>query len=218
MYTPPHFAETRLDVLHQLMHDHPLGTLVTLEAGGLSACHIPFEIAPATAEFPHGVLRGHVARNNPVWRNPSADVAAMVEAMVIFQGPSAYITPAWYADKHVSGKVVPTYNYAMVHAYGPLRAVDDADWLQALLTRLTNRFEATRPQPWQVADAPADYIANLKKVIIGIEIPLTRVLGSWKTSQNKLATDRATMAAGLRERGDSASVAMAGLVEPVPSL
>lgn len=208
MYVPAHFAEQRPEVLHRLMHEHPLGSLVTLEPDGLNACHIPFEIAPASAEAPHGTLRAHIARNNPLWRNASATI----DALVIFQGPQAYITPAWYAEKQASGKVVPTYNYATVHAYGPLRIIDDAAWLHALLERLTNRHEATRAQPWQLGDAPPDYIEKMLSAIIGIEIPLRRVIGSWKASQNRSGADRATIAAGLRAIGDVDSVAMAGLV------
>ena len=208
MYVPSHFAEERLDVLHQLMHDHPLGTLVTLAPDGLDACHIPFEIAPASADAPHGTLRAHIARNNPLWRNASA----ALDALVVFQGPQAYITPSWYQEKAVSGKVVPTYDYATVHAYGRLRIIDDAAWLHALLERLSRRHEATRAQPWQLADAPPDYIEKMLAAIIGIEIPLTRVIGSWKASQNRSQADRATIAASLRAAGDAAAVAMAALV------
>lgn len=208
MYVPAHFAEHRLDVLHQLMHEHPLGTLITLQPGGLNACHIPFEIAPASAEAPHGILRAHIARNNPLWRNASA----AHDALVIFQGPQAYITPSWYQEKQASGKVVPTYNYASVHAYGPLRIVDDAAWLHALLERLSQRHEASRARPWQLGDAPPDYIEKLLSAIVGIEIPLSRVIGSWKVSQNRSGVDRTTIAAGLRAIGDADSVAMADLV------
>ena len=205
MYVPSHFAEQRLDVLHQLMHDHPLGTLVTLTPDGLDACHIPFEIAPASADAPHGTLRAHIARNNPLWRTAST----ALDALVVFQGPQAYITPSWYAEKQASGKVVPTYDYAPVHAYGPLRIIDDAAWLHALLERLSRRHEATRAQPWQLGDAPPDYIEKMLAAIIGIEIPLTRVIGSWKASQNRSQADRSTIAAGLRAAG---AAAMAGLV------
>jgi len=206
MYVPAHFAEQRLDVLHRLMHEHPLGALVTLQPDGLDACHIPFEIAPASAAAPHGTLRAHIARNNPLWRNATP----AVDALVIFQGPQAYITPSWYAEKQASGKVVPTYNYATVHAYGPLRIVDDAAWLHALLQRLTNRHEASRARPWQIGDAPPDYIEKMLGAIIGIEIPLRRVTGSWKASQNRSDADRATIAAGLR--ASDGGEAMAGLV------
>ena len=205
MYVPSHFAEQRLDVLHQLMHDHPLGTLVTLTPDGLDACHIPFEIAPASADAPHGTLRAHIARNNPLWRNASA----ALDALVVFQGPQAYITPSWYQEKAVSGKVVPTYDYATVHAYGRLRIIDDAAWLHALLARLSRLHEASRAQPWQLGDAPPDYIEKMLAAIIGIEIPLTRVIGSWKASQNRSQADRSTIAAGLRASG---AAAMADLV------
>jgi transcriptional regulator len=207
MYVPAHFAEQRLDVLHRLIHEHPLGTLVTLQPDGLDACHIPFEIAPASAAAPHGTLRAHIARNNPLWRSATP----AVDALIIFQGPQAYITPSWYAEKQASGKVVPTYNYATVHAYGPLRIIDDAAWLQALLERLTNRHEASRAQHF--FDIVRRRIADLPRLgaIIGIEIPLRRVIGSWKASQNRSDADRATIAAGLRASDDGK--AMAGLVE-----
>lgn len=130
----------------------------------------------------------------------------------VFQGPQSYITPAWYAEKKESGKAVPTYNYATVHASGPLRVIDDAAWLHALLERLTNRHEATRSQTWQVSDAPPEFIEKILPAIIGIEIPLTRVIGNWKVSQNRSDTDRKTIAAGLRTLGDANSVAMADLV------
>jgi transcriptional regulator len=139
MYNPAHFEETRTDVLHGLIATHPLGALVTLTSQGLDANHIPFELAADAG--PLGTLRGHVARANPVWKNFSATV----DALVIFQGPSAYITPTWYESKKEHGKVVPTYNYCVVHAHGPLRVIDDPVWLRAMVDRLTQRFEAGRP-------------------------------------------------------------------------
>ena len=125
MYIPRHFEETRVDVLHQLMRDEPFGALVTLAAGGLEANHLPFELD--TAAGPFGTLRGHVSRANAVWRAASADV----EALAIFQGPQRYVTPSWYPTKAETGKVVPTWNYVVVHAYGPIRFVEDPSWLHA---------------------------------------------------------------------------------------
>ena len=143
MYNSPSiFEEARLDVLHALIDAHPLGALVLARDDGLCADHIPFEIGPPCAGAPFGVLRAHVARANPVWHAEGA------QALLIFQGPSAYVAPAWYEEKHTSGKVVPTYNYAVVHAHGTLRAVDDPAWMRAMLVRLTARHENARPAPW----------------------------------------------------------------------
>ena len=192
MYTPASFREERLDVLHGLIQAHPLGALVRHGADGLCADHVPFEIAAPTPEAPFGILRAHVARANPLWRAGGDD-----GCMVIFQGPRAYITPAWYAEKQGSGKVVPTFNYAVVHAHGPLRAIDDAAWLMDLLERLTARHEADQAAPWRVSDAPADYIDKMLKAIVGIEIPLTRITGKWKLGQNRSMQDQASMAHGL---------------------
>ncbi|MDO8036364.1 FMN-binding negative transcriptional regulator [Janthinobacterium sp. SUN128] len=193
MYTPATFREERLDVLHGLIGAHPLGALVRHDDYGLCADHLPFEIAAPTPEAPFGILRAHVARANPLWRGAGGND----ESMVIFQGPHAYITPAWYAEKQRSGKEVPTFNYAVVHAHGPLRAIDDAAWLLGLVERLTARHEAGLVAPWRVADAPAGYIEKLLKTIVGIEIPLTRITGKWKLGQNRSMQDQASMAHGL---------------------
>lgn len=194
------FDEQRLDVLHALIAQHPLATLVTRDADGLCADHIPFEIGAATPEAPFGVLRGHVARANPLWRR-SAPVLA------VFQGPQAYVSPAWYEEKPRSGKVVPTYNYAVVHAHGALRAIDDAAWLLALVERLSARHEAGREVPWQVSDAPAAYIDKMLAAIVGIEIPIARLEGKWKASQNRSAQDQANVAAGLGGAPETAPMA-----------
>ncbi|MDZ5633319.1 FMN-binding negative transcriptional regulator [Janthinobacterium sp. GMG1] len=190
MYTPTSFREERLDVLHGLIDAHPLGALVRQSVDGLCADHLPFEIAAPTPDAPFGILRAHVARANPLWRTAGGND----ECMVIFQGPHAYITPAWYAEKQRSGKEVPTFNYAVVHAHGPLRAIDDAAWLLGLVERRTARHEAGLATPWRVSDAPAGYIDKLLKAIVGIEIPLTRLTGKWKLGQNRTQEDQATMA------------------------
>jgi transcriptional regulator len=206
MYLPKHFEETRIEVLHALVRAHPLGALVTLGAGGLEANHLPFEIDPAPAPF--GTLRGHVARANPVWR----ELSRGADALAIFQGPAIYVSPSWYPSKQADGKVVPTWNYAVVHAYGPLRAIDDAAWLRAFVERLTNRHESGRPGPWQVSDAPADYVDKMVTAIVGIELPVARLVGKWKASQNRPAADRAGVVAGLEQDGGDAAHAMAALV------
>lgn len=204
MYLPSHFREDRIDVLRALVSTHPLGTLVTLGADGLNANHVPFLFDADPAPF--GTLRGHVARANPVWREFSRDV----EALAVFQGPQAYVTPSWYRTKQETGRVVPSYNYMVVHAYGTMRAVEDAPWLRDLVGRLTDRFEAARAQPWRLSDAPEDFIARQLKAIVGIEIPVIRILGKWKISQNRTQADRAGVVQGLLEDGDAGAASMAG--------
>jgi transcriptional regulator len=189
MYAPSHFEETRLDALHALIEAHPLGTLVTYGAAGLDADHIPFEIAAPTPDAPFGTLRAHVARANPLSRQDGAAV------MVVFQGPSSYVSPSLYLEKPVSGKVVPTYNYAVVHAHGVLRAVEDPAWTLALLERLTARHELARAAPWSVGDAPPAFVETLLNAIVGIEVPLDRLQGKWKLSQNRPPADQAAVAA-----------------------
>ncbi len=206
MYQPSHFVEQRPEVLRGLMEDHPLAALVTLGSQGLAADHVPMEFDPEPS--PHGTLRCHVARANPLWREHRSDV----EALVVFHGPGAYISPSLYPSKKESGKVVPTYNYAVVHAYGRLRVIEDAAWLRALVERLTRRFEAARPQPWSVADAPEDFIQSMLRAIVGVEIELTRISGKWKASQNRSAQDRAGVVAGLAQSQDPDAQAMAQLV------
>ena len=195
MYTPKSYREERLEVLHALMAAHPLGALVRMGEDGLCADHLPFEIAPPTPDAPFGTLRAHVARANPLWRTDGVDT------MVIFQGPQAYITPAWYAEKELSGEEVPTFDYAVVHAHGTLKVIDEPAWLLDFLTRLTNRHEADQPQPWQVGDAPPAYIDKLLKAIVGIEIPLARLEGKWKMEQKNSLQDRTRVARELTRDG-----------------
>jgi transcriptional regulator len=205
MYVPKHFEETRIDVLHALIREHPLGTLVTTTSEGLEANHLPFEIVAVGGL---GSLRGHVARANPVWKDTLPDR----DALVVFGGPQAYISPAWYATKRETGKVVPTWNYAVVHAHGRLRAIEDEDWLRALVTRLTDRHEAARDDRWRVSDAPGDFVAQMLRAIVGVEIAITRIVGKWKVSQNRPERDRAGTAEGLLRDANEAARAMAALV------
>ena len=207
MYLPSHFAETRAEVLQELIRAHPLGTLVTFGLDGLNANHVPFEYDPHPPPF--GTLRAHVARANPVWREFSGNV----EPLVIFQGPQIYITPSWYPTKQETGKVVPTFNYIVVHAYGAMRIIEDVAWLRNFVGKLTDRFETPRDDPWAVTDAPEDFIAMHLRAIVGIEIQLTRLIGKWKTSQNRPAADQKGVLAGLRESGDAVAQAMAAAVE-----
>jgi transcriptional regulator len=209
MYIPTHFSEERIEVLHQLIQVHPLGTLVTLEQQGMNANHLPFEIAPPTPDAPFGTLRAHIARSNPLWQN----LDSTKESLIIFQGPQTYISPSWYEEKRLSGKVVPTYNYAVVHGYGMLRIVDDAQWLLDLLHRLTDHHEAKRAMQWKIDDAPENYIQKMLAAIIGIEIPLTKLSGKWKASQNRPEQDRLNIAAELRMSTEQNAQIMATLVE-----
>lgn len=207
MYVPAHFAETRVEVLHQLVRTHPFGALVVLASHGLEANHLPFEIDPHPAPF--GTLRGHVARANPVWR----DFSPQVDALVLFEGPHAYISPAWYPTKKEHGKVVPTWNYAVVHARGPLRAIEDRRWLRQFVEQLTNRYETARSDPWQVSDAPAPFIDTLIESIVGIEIPIAQLTGKWKVSQNRPTKDRIGVADALMQLPQESNHAMAALVQ-----
>lgn len=206
MYLPPYFEEQRPDALERLMREHPLGMLVTLGAAGLNANPIPFIYDPAPAPF--GTLRAHVARSNPVWNDFSPDI----DALVLFQGPQAYVSPSWYASKKEHGKVVPTWNYMVVQAAGPLRVIEDAAWLHGLLEQLTDRHEARQSMPWKISDAPADYIAKLLDVIVGLEIPVAKLTGKRKVSQNRSQADRAGVALGLAELGGDDAMAMAAEV------
>ena len=206
MYIPKHFDEPRIEVLHELMRARPLATVVTLAADGLNANHIPLHLVDEPA--PYGTLRGHVARANSMWRETTPDV----ETLVIFQGPDAYITPSWYATKQETGKVVPTWNYAVAHAYGTLRVIDEAAWIRAQMEALTDQSEAAFAQRWAVADAPSDYTEQLIAAVVGIEIVITRLIGKWKVSQNQPAQNRRGVVDGLHGRADPEAVAMAALV------
>jgi transcriptional regulator len=208
MYEVEAFRETRIEVLHALIAAHPLATLVCATPDGLEANHIPLLID--TAPAPWGTLRGHVARANPLWRTFSA----ATEVLAVFQGAQGYITPSWYPGKADHGKVVPTWNYAVVHAHGPLTIHDDVEWLRALVTRLTVTQESARAQPWHVTDAPADYVDAMLKGIVGIEIAITRMQGKWKMSQNRAARDKQGVMQALQEQGDAAGRAMLDAMRP----
>ena len=183
MYIPSSNAEHRPSVIHDFIEAHPLGALVTASADGLFATHLPFVLDRARG--PHGTLEGHVARANPHHRQ----ALATPEALVIFSGPEAYVTPEWYAAKAEHGRVVPTWNYVAVHAYGVARFTDDRDYLRRHLEALTARHEGGRATPWALTDAPADYVAQLERAIVGVVIEITRLEGKWKMSQNRSAAD-----------------------------
>jgi transcriptional regulator len=206
MYQPPHHREDRREVQHALIRAHPLGVLVTFGAGGLSANLIPFILDSAASE--KGTLKGHLARANRQW----SDFDPSVEALVIFQGVESYITPSWYAAKQEHGKVVPTWNYATVQVQGPMRVIEDRDWLAGQIAALTAANEAKRSEPWSVTDAPEAFIASQIKGIVGLEIPISRIEGKWKVSQNRPEADRLGVVEGLRAMGDEKADGMAELV------
>jgi transcriptional regulator len=193
MYLPPVFREESVEVLRALMESHPLAALVTLDADGIVANHIPLLVD--AEPLPYGRLLGHVARANPVWR----DFSPEIPALAIFSGPEHYISPSWYPSKQEDGRVVPTWNYATVHAYGRLVIHEDAEWLQGLVTRLTATHEAQFEQPWAVADAPPQYVDGLLKAIVGIEMRIERIEGKWKMGQNRSVEDRRGAVAGLMQ-------------------
>jgi transcriptional regulator len=205
MYQPPHFREDRLDVQHALMRAHPLGLLISAGPGGLMANPVPFMLHTADSE--RGTLACHVSRANPHWR----ELGAVEESLVVFQGPQEYITPSWYETKRESGKVVPTWNYATVHVWGKPRVIEDTEWLRKNVEALTRTHEGARPLPWDVNDAPPEFVAAQLRGIVGIEIPIARIEGKWKVSQNRTEKDRTGVVDGLRAQGD-ASESMAQLV------
>ncbi len=200
MYLPKHFEQTDPAALISLMAAHPLATLVSLRAPGLTADHIPLKYDSAAH-----CLRGQVARANPLWRE-----AAGQNLLAIFQGPQSYISPNLYPSKAQTHKVVPTWNYAVVHVHGPLQVIEDAPWLHALVSRLTDHHERSQPDAWAVGDAPAEYVQQMLRAIVGIEIPVQRWLGKFKLSQNRSQADREGVIRGLAQsHAEAQSVASA---------
>ena len=207
MYIPRANEESRLSVMREMITAHPLATLVTLGSTGLFATHLPMFLDDDGTEF--GVLKGHIAKGNA----QAHDFRPDVDALAIFAGHQHYISPNWYPGKLEHGKEVPTWNYVVVHVYGPLRVIEDEAWLMAFLNRLTDTHEAALPRPWKVSDAPTDYIRAVLKGIVGIELPIRRIEGKWKTSQNRTSADRRGVVAGLEKLGTPESLAMKKLVE-----
>ena len=207
MYLPRAFEETDQRVLHDFIRAHPLATFVSTDVDGLEANHFPMLVEAVDAGT--FVLRGHVARANPLWRSLERNP----RALAIFQDPGLYITPSWYPSKQDTGRVVPTWNYVAVHVRGSARAVDDSEWLKSFLTRLTDANEGRFASPWRITDAPEDHVERQLKAIVGIELAIGEIAGKWKVSQNRTAKDAEGVVAGLRARADAASAAMAQWVE-----
>lgn len=207
MYIPSHFEESRIDILYDLIRTHPLATLVTMSAGGINANHIPLHLSVEPGG--KNILRGHVARANPIW----SDLVGNVEALAIFHGPNTYISPSWYPAKQEHGKAVPTWNYTAVHAYGTLRIIDNPAWLRSQLEMLTAQHEAAFDTPWRIDDAPPEFIDRMLGAIVGIEIAITKLSGKWKVSQNQPAANREGVIQGLQGNGSDHAIDMAALVK-----
>jgi transcriptional regulator len=203
MYCPSLFREDRLEVQHAFIRSHPLGLLISHGSTGLIANLLPFVLKTGDSE--RGVLQAHMARANPQWRELDHQ-----PVLVVFRGVDAYVSPSLYVTKQENGKVVPTWNYAMVQVRGNARLPDPGDWLAPQLNALTTAREATRAQPWSVADAPADYIEAQKKAIVGIEIEIAVIEGKWKVSQNQPEANRRSVIAGFST--DESTREMAELV------
>jgi transcriptional regulator len=196
LYVPEHFRETRIEVLRAFVERYSLGTLVAVTSEGITANHIPMQWL-AAADDGAGLLRGHIARANPLWRLLPEGSAALA----VFIGPDHYVSPSWYPSKHEHGKAVPTWNYATVHVHGHIRFIDDAGWLRQLVESLTDQHERNSAKRWRITDAPADYIAGMVRAIVGFEIQVSAIEGKFKASQNRSAADRAGVAEALREAG-----------------
>jgi transcriptional regulator len=208
MYNPSSFAESRPEVLFEFIEANSLGALVTTSPSGeLFATHLPWLVDRPTGQ--HGTLRGHIARANPHHRWARADGA---EALVMFTGHDAYVRPGWYASKAETGRVVPTWNYVAVHAYGMLRFIDDPAILRELVESLTARHERARPTPWQLSDAPDDYVQQQLRAIVGVELTITRLEGKWKMSQNRSSEDIDGVVHGLGESEVTSDRAVADIV------
>ncbi|UUZ69447.1 FMN-binding negative transcriptional regulator [Polaromonas sp. P2-4] len=196
MYVPAHFDESRTEVLHDLIKQHPFGMLVTHGASGLDANHIPFELHPQQGE--RGVLNAHVARANPVWK----DVSAGDQVLVVFRAADAYVSPNWYPSKHEFHKQVPTWNYMVAHAYGRVTIRDDERFVRGVVARLTRTHEASQAAPWKMTDSSKEDIDAMLKAIVGLEIEITRLVGKVKLSQNKEVRDIHSAGETLKAQGD----------------
>ena len=209
MYTPKAFEMTNLGLIQQAIQQTPLATLVTMTTSGLVATHLPLTLDVSRGEY--GTLTGHVSRANLQWRESDPKV----EALVIFPGLDSYVTPNWYAAKQETGRVVPTWNYAAIHAYGYPAFFEDVERLRSVVTELTQRYEAAFAKPWQVSDAPPVYIDSQLKAIVGFDLPILRLEGKEKFNQNRSSADRTGVIAGLRALGDESKTRVAELMEAI---
>jgi transcriptional regulator len=206
MYLKPLFQETRIDRLHALVKAHPLAAFITIVESEIVVNHMPLLVSADGGE--NGTLRGHVPRDNAVWRA----LDGTQEAVAVFQGPQAYVSPSWYPGKQAHGKVVPTWNYVVVHAHGRPIAIDDADWIRNHLNELTDEHESRERHPWRVSDAPDDFVEQMIGQVVGIEMPIASIAGKWKISQNRPVEDQQGVVAGLRARGDEDALAIGDLI------
>ncbi|AXC15227.1 Transcriptional regulator [Acidisarcina polymorpha] len=209
MYVPPAFREDDLPTIHAEMQKIQLATLVTLTENGLVATHLPLLLDSDAGEF--GTLYGHLARGNLQWR----ETMPSVEALAIFTASDAYVTPSWYPSKLETGKVVPTWMYAAIHAYGAVKFIDDAEWLRDLVSRLTDKHEASFPQPWKVTDAPGEYVEAQLKRIIGVELPISRLEAKWKFDQRSLEADRLGVVTALEASSTPGNLEAAGVMRRI---
>lgn len=210
MYIPSDFEQTQVPILHELIRAYPFGALVCATPDGVDANHLPFLLD--SVPTPLGTLYSHVSRSNPLWRTFAPDT----EALVIFQGPNSYVSPSWYSTKKQTSRVVPTWNYVAVHARGPVRVIEDRERLRGFLDAITSRHEAGTREPWEVADAPPEYIDKLLDAIVGVEIPIAGLVGKWKVSQNRTELDRSGVVNGLLQAGTDTALAMAEQVRNWP--
>ena len=191
MYLPSAFRQDDLAELHAQMQASPFALLTSAGAAGVQASHLPLLLAPDEGEF--GTLYGHFARANPHWR----DLQGSAEALAVFSGPDAYISPGWYPAKAEHGKVVPTWNYIAVHARGPVELIEEPERLLQIVSRLSDQHESGRERPWAVSDAPREYIDSMLRAIVGFALPIRRLEGKWKLGQNRSAADQAGVRDGL---------------------
>ena len=204
MYQPPHFIETDETVLRALIEAHPLGLLISAAGEDVLANPVPFLVSVRDGIT---TLRAHLSRANPQWRH----IRDGASVLVVFQGADSYVTPSWYASKAEHGKVVPTWNYAMVQARGTATVHEGAEWLRPQVNELTDRHEADRPAPWKVGDAPEAFVEAQLRGIVGIEIAVAQLTGKWKVSQNRPEADRRGVHAGLTQQGDGDMADLVGL-------
>ena len=207
MYTPSAFRQDDLTQLHQQMRSSPLASVISQGTDGLLASHLPLFLVPEEGEF--GTLYSHFARANPHWRE-----LLQGETLAIFQGPQAYVSPSWYPSKAEHGKAVPTWNYIAVHVRGQARLIEDEAGLLQLVSRLSAAHEAGRERPWAVSDAPRDYIDSMLRAIVGFALPIQRIQGQWKLSQNRTVADRDGVRAGLNTSLSPADHALAARLTP----